>query len=106
MHTRNLYITDTHNLSFIRKFAIDNLVAIEITTIINISFSAKFYQNKFEENLLTYIKEESDKFKNKYNININLTELLAFNLYKKIEKRGCYCIYKQSSLKQFIIKQA
>lgn len=68
------------------------------------SFSSKFYQNKFEDSLAEYIAEESAKFKNKYNVNINLTDLLAFNLYKKIEKRGCYCIYKQNSLKQFIIK--
>lgn len=93
MKTRNNIYYNLEESPFITKF--NNF---------RFSFSSKFYQNKFEENLLTYIKEESDKFKNKYNININLTELLAFNLYKKIEKRGCYCIYKQSSLKQFIIK--
>lgn len=68
------------------------------------SFSSKFYQNKFEESLLYYINEESKKFKNKYNVNINLTDLLAFNLYRKIEKRGCYCIYKNNSINRYIIK--
>jgi len=68
------------------------------------SFSSKFYQNKFEENLLDYINEESKNFKNKYNVNINLTDLLAFNLYRKIEKRGCYCIYNNSSINRYIIK--
>ncbi|MEE3324818.1 MAG: early protein GP4 [Methanosphaera sp.] len=68
------------------------------------SFSSKFYQNKFEESLLEYIEKESSKFKNYYNVNINLTDLLAFNLYSKIEKRGCYCIYKNNSLNRFVIK--
>ena len=68
------------------------------------SFSSKFYQNKFENTLASYIAEESAKFKNKYNVNINLTDLLAFNLYRKIEKRGFYCIYNNSSLNRFVIK--
>ena len=68
------------------------------------SFSSKFYQNKFEESLLDYINEESKNFKNKYNVNINLTDLLAFNLYRKIEKRGCYCIYNNNSINRYIIK--
>lgn len=66
------------------------------------SFSSKFYQTKFEENLLEYIKIESDKFKKKYEVNINLTELLAFNLYRKIEKRGCYCKFN-SGLEKYIL---
>lgn len=68
------------------------------------SFSSRFYQNKFEESLLDYINEESRKFKNKYNVNINLTDLLAFNLYRKIEKRGCYCVYSNNSINRYIIK--
>ena len=68
------------------------------------SFSSKFYQCKFEESLIFYIKEESEKFKNKYSVNINLTDLLAFNLYRKIEKRGCYCVYSNSNLNDYIIK--
>ncbi len=68
------------------------------------SFSSRFYQNKFENELLNYIKEESEKFKKKYNAKINLTDLLAFNLYRKIEKRGCYCIYVQNEFSRFIIK--
>lgn len=67
-------------------------------------FSSRFYQLKFEDNLLEYIKCESDKFKDKYNVNINLTDLLAFNFYRKIEKRGCYCIYFENEIKKFVIK--
>lgn len=69
------------------------------------SFSSKFYQIKFEENLLDYIKEESEKFKNKYSVNINLSDLLAFNFYRKIEKRGCYCIFKSNEINNFVIKE-
>ena len=67
-------------------------------------FSSKFYQCKFDETLVEYIKEESDKFKNKYSVTINLTDLLAFNLYRKIEKRGCYCIYSNNNINNYIIK--
>ena len=68
------------------------------------SFSSKFYQRKFEESLLNYLESETKKFKNRYNVNINLTDLLAFNLYKQIEKRGCYCIYNNNSVNRFVIK--
>lgn len=67
------------------------------------SFSSKFYQHKFEETLLGYIYEESKKFTNKYNVNINLTDLLAFTLYRKIEKRGCYAKY-YNGVEYFTIK--
>lgn len=68
------------------------------------SFSSRFYQNKFEETLLDYINEEARKFKEKYCAEINLTDLLAFNLYRKIEKRGCYAIYNYDSINRIIIK--
>lgn len=94
MKTRNNIYYNLEESPFITKF-----------NEFRFSFSSKFYQNKFENTLASYIAEESSKFKNKYNVNINLTDLLAFNLYRKIEKRGCYCIYKQKySLKNFIIK--
>lgn len=67
------------------------------------SFSSKFYQNKFENTLIDYINTESSKFKKKYNVNINLTDLLAFNLYRTIEKRGCYVKYI-NGVNTFIIK--
>lgn len=68
-------------------------------------FSSQFYQNKFENSLTLYINEESEKFKKKYNINIDLEELLSFNLYRKIEKRGIYCIYHNNSINNYIIKK-
>ena len=82
MKTRNNIYHNLEESDYITKF-----------NTFRFSFSSKFYQNKFESELVDYIKQESDKFKNKYNVNINLTDLLAFNLYRKIEKRGCYCKY-------------
>lgn len=67
-------------------------------------FSSRFYQNKFETLLLDYIKEQTEKFKSKYDINIELDYLIAFNLYRKIEKRGCYCIYYNNEINNYIIK--
>lgn len=82
MKTRNNIYHNLEESPFITKF--NNF---------RFSFSSKFYQNKFEETLVNYINEESARFKKRYNVNINLTDLLAFNLYRKIEKRGCYCKY-------------
>lgn len=67
-------------------------------------FSSEFYRNKFETNLLDYIKEETTKIKKKYQVNIDFTDILAFNLYRRIEKRGCYVIYQNNSLNNYIIK--
>ena len=67
-------------------------------------FSSRFYQNKFETLLFDYINEQTQKFKSKYDINIELDYLIAFNLYRKIEKRGCYCIYHNNSINHYIIK--
>lgn len=67
-------------------------------------FSSQFYRNKFEVLLLDYIKEETDKLKKKYKVNIDFDEILSFNLYRKIEKRGCYCIYYNNSINNYIIK--
>lgn len=67
-------------------------------------FSSKFYQNKFENELFSYIEIEKLKFKNKYNVNIDIDEILSFNLYRRIEKRGCYCVYHNNAINNYIIK--
>ena len=67
-------------------------------------FSSMFYQKKFELMLVDYIKEETEKFKKKYNVNMDINKILSFNLYRKIEKRGCYCVYHNSGLHNYIIK--
>lgn len=66
-------------------------------------FSSQFYRNKFETLIYEYIQNETIKFKNKYNVNIDIEEILSFNLYRKIEKRGCYCLYIPNGLNTFKI---
>lgn len=67
-------------------------------------FSSNFYRIKFEESLSNYIREESAKLKKRYSVEIDFEDILAFNLYRKIEKRGCYCIYSNNELNTFVIK--
>lgn len=67
-------------------------------------FSSQFYRNKFEVLLPDYIKAETEKFNHKFNVNINIEDILSFNLYRKIEKRGCYCIYYNNAVNNYIIK--
>lgn len=67
-------------------------------------FSSQFYRNKFETLLPDYIKEETEKIKKKYKIDIDFNKILSFNLYRKIEKRGCYCEYYNNSVNNYIIK--
>lgn len=55
-------------------------------------FSSENYLNKFLENVSEYIKEETIKIQNKYNIEGNFEKLLVISYYKKIEKRGFYII--------------
>lgn len=92
MKTRNNIYHDLSESVYITKF-----------NSFKFSFSSKFYQHKFESELVDYIKTESDRFKNRYNVNMNLTDLLAFTLYRKIEKRGCFVRYN-NGIDDFIIK--
>lgn len=56
-------------------------------------FSSTFYQRNFSKRLESFLKEETYKLKNRYQIRnknfINvLKEVLLISLYKRIEKRG------------------
>lgn len=56
-------------------------------------FSSKLYMNKFKSSYEDYIKNETDKIKIAYNINVDLTNMLLIAYYKKIEKRGFFIKY-------------
>lgn len=56
-------------------------------------FSSESYKLKFKKRVFDYIKDETIKIKNKYQIKININEYLAVSLYHKIEKRG-FRIYR------------
>ena len=51
-------------------------------------FSSKFNKTRFENGFIEYVKEETNKIKAKYKVDINLTNYLLLAYYKKIEKRG------------------
>lgn len=60
-------------------------------------FSSSFNKERFLKGYEDYIKEEEDKIKAKYGINISIRYYLLITYYIKIEKRGFY-ITKYSSL--------
>ena len=66
---------------------------------ITMYFSSQFYQNKFNNEIKEFIKTETLKLKNKYNIKADLTPYLILSLYTKIEKRGFRVLYKNRELR-------
>lgn len=63
-------------------------------------FSSDVYRYKFEERIEEYCTNESKKLELKLNCNIDFTELLIFNLYQHIEKRGFRVEIRDKVLKQ------
>ena len=60
-------------------------------------FSSSFNKERFLKGYEDYIKDEEDKIKAKFGINISIRYYLLIAYYIKIEKRGFY-ITKYSSL--------
>ena len=61
-------------------------------------FSSKFYKEKFENEYINYLKEETDKLRIKFKCNIVADYMILLLLYKKIEKRGFRVIYKDNKI--------
>ena len=57
-------------------------------------FSSNFYKEKFENDYVTFLKEETDKLRIKFKCNIVADYMILLLLYKKIEKRGFRIEYK------------
>lgn len=53
-------------------------------------FSSSFNKDRFLKGYETFMKEEEDKFKAKYGINVANKYNLLIAFYMKIEKRGFY----------------
>lgn len=53
-----------------------------------IYFSSEFNLERFEKGYDNFIKEEVNKLKNRYHVNIQMNYYLLFAYYKRIEKRG------------------
>lgn len=51
-------------------------------------FSSMFNRDRFITRFSKFVKEENNKLKVKYHVNIDLTSYLLIVFYKKIEKRG------------------
>lgn len=61
-------------------------------------FSSNFYKEKFENDYVTFLKEETDKLRIKFKCNIVADYMILLLLYKKIEKRGFRIEYKDVRL--------
>lgn len=51
-------------------------------------FSSAFNRDRFISRFPNFVKEETNKLRVKYHVNIDLTDYLQVVFYKKIEKRG------------------
>ena len=51
-------------------------------------FSSQLYLNKFKDNVINYVNENSIKLKLRYKINLNFDLFLTLSYYRKVEKRG------------------
>lgn len=51
-------------------------------------FSSQLYLNKFKNNVINYVNENSIKLKLRYKINLNFDLFLTLSYYRKVEKRG------------------
>lgn len=51
-------------------------------------FSSQLYLNKFKDNVINYVNENSIKLKLRYKINLNFDLFFTLSYYKKVEKRG------------------
>ena len=68
-------------------------------------FSSEFYKRNFRLRIEDFIKEETYKLKNRYQIKNkifleNLKEVLIISLYKRIEKRGFRIYLNQERYKE------
>lgn len=61
-------------------------------------FSSKFYKDKYDEEVESYVNQETLKHKIKYDQNILFDSLLYIAFYKKIEKRGFKVLYKNKRI--------
>lgn len=55
-------------------------------------FSSNFYKNKFKNEVLDFILDETAKINNKYKLCINLKKYFLIAYYMRVEKRGFFVI--------------
>lgn len=57
-------------------------------------FSSDLNAERFKSRIIDYINLENSKLKVKYNVDLDLTDMLIISYYNKVEKRG-FRIYKE-----------
>lgn len=63
-------------------------------------FSSVFHRNKFQREVLEYVKNETLRFNSKYKIKVNMDEAFILSFYKKVETRGFKAKYLNSEIKE------
>lgn len=61
-------------------------------------FSSVFHRNKYKKEIDSYCKNENLKFKNRYKIDIDLTDAFLIAFYKKVENRGFRVFYQNMNV--------
>lgn len=61
-------------------------------------FSSEFYLNKFTNEFVEYLNNETIKLRIKYNCVVTADEMILLTLYRKIEKRGFRVYYNNKKL--------
>lgn len=61
-------------------------------------FSSKYYLNKFKNEYVNYLRQETLKLSSKYKCCVYGDEMILISLYKNIEKRGFRVEYKGKSI--------
>ena len=57
-------------------------------------FSSEFNIERYRNKIIRFIEEENYKLKAKYNVEVDLSDMLMISYYMKIEKRG-FRVYKR-----------
>ena len=63
-------------------------------------FSSNFYLEKFKNEYVSFLKEETDKLKIKFRCEIIADYMILLLLYKKIEKRGFKVLLNNNDLNE------
>lgn len=61
-------------------------------------FSSKIYLNKFKNNYISYLRDETNKLHINYKGTVCADDVLLLKLYKIIEKRGFLVYYNNKEL--------
>lgn len=64
-------------------------------------FSSSLTRLKFISKYEEYLKERTNRLQSYYKCKCDFSEMLLISLYKRIECRGCYILYKGKLLQEY-----